>query len=52
MSENNLKAIENFEKTLKKGTSAQQEYLLGLTESMALMADSRKRARRKPKPSK
>lgn len=52
MSEHNLKAIDNFEKALKKGTSAQQEYLLGLTEGMALMADSKKRAKRKPKPSK
>lgn len=52
MSEKGKEILENLMKSVKTASDSQQEYLLGLTEGMALMLDSKKRTKRKPKPSK
>lgn len=48
MSEKEKTILENLSKSLSKATDSQKEYLLGLADGMALMAESKKKNRRKP----
>jgi hypothetical protein len=52
MSEKEKTILENLSKTLSKATDSQKEYLLGLADGMAIMAENKKSSKRKAKPSK
>lgn len=50
MSEKEKTILENLSKSLSKATDSQKEYLLGLADGMALMADGKKKQNRRTKP--
>ena len=50
MSEKEKTILENLSKSLSKATDSQKEYLLGLADGMALMADGKKKHNRRTKP--
>ena len=52
MSEKEKTILENLSKSLAKATDEQKEYLLGLAEGMALMANGKPKSKRKQKPCK
>lgn len=52
MSDKEKTILENLSKSLTKATDSQKEYLLGLADGMALMAEGEKKSKRKPKPNK
>lgn len=52
MSDKEKTILENLSKSLTKATDSQKEYLLGLADGMALMAEGKKKRKRRPKPSK
>lgn len=52
MSDKEKTILENLGKSLSKATDSQKEYLLGLADGMALMAEGKKKRKSKPKPSK
>lgn len=52
MSEKEKTILENLSKSLSKASDTQKEYLLGLADGMALMSESKRKSKRKPKQSK
>ena len=52
MSDKEKKILENLSKSLTKATDSQKEYLLGLADGMALMAEGKKKRKRRQKQSK
>jgi hypothetical protein len=50
MSEKEKTILENLSKSLSKATDSQKEYLLGLADGMALMADGKKKQKSRTKP--
>ena len=52
MSEKEKTILENLSKSLSKASDTQKEYLLGLADGMALMSESKRKSKRKPKLSK
>ena len=52
MSDKEKTILENLSKSLTKATDSQKEYLLGLADGMALMAEGKKKRKRRPKQSK
>lgn len=52
MSEKEKTILENLSKSLSKASESQKEYLLGLADGMALMAEGKKKSNRRAKPNK
>ena len=50
MSDKEKAILENLSKSLSQATDSQKEYLLGLADGMALMAEKKKPTRKKSKP--
>ena len=49
MSEKDKTVLESFLKVVHKVDDPQKEYLLGLADGMALMSESKRKSKRKPK---